>query len=246
MSSRSTHRAHWWSKIALFILWAAFASIAYNIYSEVRELALIGDLEEFGDAEYDPATLDRIDANEERQNHAMYGYLAAMALSTLALLIWTSRANRACRDLGATHMRFTPGWAGAYWLLPIVNLYRPYQVVRELWTTTHPDRRPSPLVKWWWIAWLATGFVSRYGDGMLPADPTLDDFRQADYFYLFSHALDILAFSLAIIVVTRLSAQLNSLADRVSLAAARVVSDSADRSKTKQDLDDGAIGSGDV
>ena len=227
MSSKlSTGRALRAGKVALFILWASFAAVAYNIYSEVQELALIDDLEQLdaaGVEYYDEETSARVDANDERQRHAMFGYLAAVVLSTIVLLIWTSRTNRACRDLGARGMEFTPGWAWGFWLIPILNLVKPFQIVRELWTTTDPDGRASPLVGCWWIAWLGSGFVARFAARDLPADATLEDFRHADHANLLSHGVDIIAFALTIVVVTKLTARLKAYHDRVEPAAARVV-----------------------
>lgn len=221
-----TRRAARASKIALFVLWAAFAAIAYNVYTEVAELALIDDLEQIearGDEYYSDATLARIDANEERQRRGMIAYGAAIVFGTIGLLFWVSRTNKACHELGAP-MRFTPGWAWGYWLVPFLNLVRPFQVVQELWVTTDPDRRSSPLIGWWWAAWLATGFVSRFADNGMSAEAGLDEFRRADHILLFSHALDIVGFALTIVLVTRLTARLAAFRDRVALAEARVVS----------------------
>ena len=221
-NTRAAARARRSAKIALFFLWASFAAVAYNIYSEVAELALIDHLEAIGD-EYTDDTLARIDANEERQRNARVGYVIALGLSTIALLVWVSRTNRACRELGATDMEFTPGWAWGVWLIPIINLFRPYQVVRELWRTTDIDRRESGLVLGWWLVWIGSGFVSRFGGEVTDPNASLDEFRRVDYYWLFSHAVDIVAYALAIVVVSKLARKLDGFAERQTAAKARVV-----------------------
>ena len=230
-SFKRTSRALRASKIALFVLWAAFAALAYNIYSELQELSLIGHLEELEETlppgdDYDDETYARIEANEDRQTYAMIGHLTALSLSMVFLLLWVSRTNRACRELGATELRFTPGWAWGYWLIPILNLFRPFQIITELWETTDPDGKSNSLLGWWWAAWIVSGFASRFVGNVGP-DATLAEYRHADHMLLGSHGLDIIGLALTIVVVSKLTAKLRAFHDRVALATVRVVSEEA-------------------
>ena len=47
--------------------------------------------------------------------------------------IWIYRANYNARQLGATDMQFSPGWAVGWNFIPIANLWKPYQAMREIW-----------------------------------------------------------------------------------------------------------------
>ena len=61
--------------------------------------------------------------------------------------------------LGASDMRFTPGWAIGWYCVPVACFWRPYQAMTEIWRAS---RNPSdwrgepvsPLLRWWWILWL--------------------------------------------------------------------------------------------
>ncbi len=231
---KRTQKARRASKVLLFVLYASFAAVAYNIYSEVQELRLIDEIEAFesddvGDdvEEYaDSQDLDaRIDANDDRQRSAAIGYLASLLLSLLMLAIWSRRVNSACRELGASDMRFTPGWSSAYWFLPIVNLYRPFQVVKELWTTTSENGVLSPLLSVWWAAWIFSGVIGRFAKSSMSGDSiTLAEHRQADQILLVSHAVDLIAFALTIFVVTKITTQLIGFQERRTVPGVRVVS----------------------
>lgn len=85
---------------------------------------------------------------------------------TIAVLVltWIYRANHNARALGASDMAFTPGWAIGWYFVPVVNLWRPFQAMREIWrASSAPEdwrRQPgSPLLGWWWALWILPFFV---------------------------------------------------------------------------------------
>ena len=61
--------------------------------------------------------------------------------------VWQHRAASAARSLGlrSTH---SPGWGVGSWFVPVVNLWMPYQAIRDCLPAGHPDR---PLVLRWWL-----------------------------------------------------------------------------------------------
>jgi hypothetical protein len=80
-------------------------------------------------------------------------------LSIAAVVIacmWQYRAASAARALGfpATH---SPGWGVGSWFVPIVNLWMPYQAIRDCLPPDDPNRR---LVLRWWLTLLAAGWLS--------------------------------------------------------------------------------------
>ena len=74
----------------------------------------------------------------------------------IVLAIWTYNGTKALLATGH-RTTLTAGWAAAGWIVPIINLWYPYQAVRDLLPVDHPARR---LVGWWWAAWLTTGVAS--------------------------------------------------------------------------------------
>ena len=80
-------------------------------------------------------------------------YLGA-AISWLA---WLSRAIDNVPALGGGRPRGSPREAITAWFVPVVNLARPYWILRDLHDRLAvPGRRNAPLHAWW-ICWLPTG-----------------------------------------------------------------------------------------
>jgi len=48
------------------------------------------------------------------------------------------------------------------WLVPILNFWRPKQIIEEIWRKVTPDgesREVPRLLHWWWGLWIVTGIV---------------------------------------------------------------------------------------
>jgi hypothetical protein len=73
----------------------------------------------------------------------------------IAFLMWLHRAVRQSQalriDVGAT-----PGWAVGCWFVPIVNVVKPYRIVRDLLRGLGGESLPGAAhVGLWWGLWLA-------------------------------------------------------------------------------------------
>ncbi|MFC1747111.1 DUF4328 domain-containing protein [Candidatus Neomarinimicrobiota bacterium] len=88
--------------------------------------------------------------------------LLLMVISTGFLLNWTYRANGNLHALHVKGLQFSPKWAMGWFIIPVLNLWKPYPVLKELWQASHgsPDWRWQPvsiLIPVWWLLWL--GFL---------------------------------------------------------------------------------------
>lgn len=122
--------------------------------------------------------------------------LVVYITTAIAFCMWTHRANRNARALGAAQMKFTPGWAVGWYFIPIANLWKPRQVMREIWHASEnpsaalDDKTPT-LVSNWWTLWLVTNLLGqmafRYG---LRAE-TVRDVMASEVFSLVSDFVQI-------------------------------------------------------
>lgn len=84
------------------------------------------------------------------------------------LWLYQARGNVELVRAGAHHAR-RKGWVWAGWVVPVVNLWFPYQVVRDVATDPYQPSRSSSLLGWWWTLWLASIIFERIGTRVLNA-----------------------------------------------------------------------------
>ena len=80
----------------------------------------------------------RVDEADAVSNDAVYrsiglGQLAVFLVTAVYWLVWLHRSYANLSAVGVRKTRFTAGWAVGYWFVPIANLWRPYQVMKDLW-----------------------------------------------------------------------------------------------------------------
>ncbi len=101
-------------------------------------------------------------------------------------LIWLHRAYNNLYPLKAPNIEYSATWAVGYWFIPILNLFRPYQVVREVWRESDPDFDPelnflsntvgsSAYIGAWWAFWIITNIVSNIAGRIIDAKGTTDE-----------------------------------------------------------------------
>jgi len=111
--------------------------------------------------------------------------LAALVGTGIVWLVWLRRAYRNLALVGSKRSRFTTRQAVGYWFIPLVNLVRAYQVMKDLWLRSESmndrdayDDLPAPtLLSSWWGASLTWGALEEVvaataGGARTPLDPT--------------------------------------------------------------------------
>ena len=86
-------------------------------------------------------------------------HLSAFLVSGFFILKWIHRTN-ANAQLYTGAMTVSPGWNVGFFFIPIANLWKPFQGVRETWEASHRTEGPAPSwMRWWWACWLATNIL---------------------------------------------------------------------------------------
>jgi hypothetical protein len=105
-----------------------------------------------------------------------YGIFIAVYVVTC---LWLHRV-RTNLDLLAPTLRHarSPGWAWGGWVVPVVNLWFPFQVVRDV-ARDERGRSIASGLGAWWTFWLLSLFVERIGIRIITSQSAVD-----------SHAID--------------------------------------------------------
>jgi len=118
------------------------------------------------------ADLLRLSNNIERISYFIVG---TVFVTTILLVLWLRRMYRNLASLGKLGTRFRRGWAVWGWFVPVLNLFRPKQMINEVWYAgdlelparyryiAPRERVPGVLNVWWgfWIGAGLLGFIQR-------------------------------------------------------------------------------------
>jgi len=150
-------------------------------------------------------------ANDSRQATIGYIYFTVFVFTAIAFCVWIHRAHRNLPALGNRDLKYSPGWAVGAFFVPILSLFRPYQITKEIWKASDPyigtggkdwqDAPVSPLIIWWWITFLISSYAGYISLRMSLSAKTIDDFLSLSFVTLTTDIVDILAAILAIALV---------------------------------------------
>jgi hypothetical protein len=216
--------------LAKVVTGAFFVYLAADIWAvllSVQGLDIIGRLKTDGDV--GGAELLTFVQRLDNLVPVMYG---ALAVIVVAFCMWTHRVATNAVAFGSRRMT-TPGWAVGYYFIPILNLWRPYQAIGDVWRDSDPNA-PSddsfssltaPL-PWffivWWLSWIASGIFERVATRMLRDVSSLDDMTTGFRWLLYAVGIDLFAGILCLTVVWKLTGRQEKRAP-AAMPAARVV-----------------------
>lgn len=139
-----------WAKVALV---TAGAAAALSVLVTLNEIDLLVRLR---DQPFE-VTTQELAHSDSYVRTPVTVYLGALMFAVVAYCFWIHRAYRNLLALDQVRPRFSPGWAIGWYFVPVMNLFRPYQVMSEIWRTSDPVRPPheraegravSPLIGW--------------------------------------------------------------------------------------------------
>ncbi|HEY5715966.1 MAG TPA: DUF4328 domain-containing protein [Psychromonas sp.] len=92
--------------------------------------------------------------------------LIAFVVSAILILQWIYRANYNVRQFGAQNLSYTPAWSIAYYFIPLFNLWKPYQAMKEIWLASkNPLQwsrgKTAAVLPVWWALWLCSNLLNQ-------------------------------------------------------------------------------------
>jgi uncharacterized protein DUF4328 len=186
-----------------------------TVLSAILEIGHLNILAGTSTATLDLETAQRIDDSNAALSTEYLVTFCAYVFSAGFFAAWTFRAYKNAIALGAQRPRFGPGWAIGGWFVPILGLWRPKQIVNDIWRASDPEDPPlsrnwheravPALLTVWWALYIVSNLVDRIS-ARVPTD-TIEQRRSATGWALAASILTVLAALLAILVVRRLTAR---------------------------------------
>lgn len=157
----NTQRAKW----AQILIWI---NLGIGILSLISSLLQYRLLDKVNKGHYvDENTLL---FNDLREGLLGIALLIVYLISVVTFIRWFRRAYYNLNNRVLNPM-YAEGWGAGAWFVPILNLFRPYQIMKEIDSKTGlliEKRRQKPiasnntLIGFWWALWIINGVFGRY------------------------------------------------------------------------------------
>jgi hypothetical protein len=200
-SFRWTKEPHMLTATLIFLILSCGIFDLINAWSNYEQLLLFQDLN--NGLTVDDSVLER---NEEREEIISICIFAIFIVTGIVFAKWTHQAVVNSRGFGSKSMKYTPGWAAAYYFIPIINIYKPYKVMMEVWKVSmNPNNWQNQggtlLISFWWYSWIIVGYVGIAVSKQFFKSETLEAYIQAYQLYIAHDVANFIVALLAILVV---------------------------------------------
>jgi hypothetical protein len=152
----------------------------------------------------------------DNRNRAMLPIsIVIWILTAVAFIRWLRAAYSNVDVVAAAERRYARGWATGGWFVPILNLWRPKQVVNDVWRAGGrdvEDAEPGWLLLSWWLLWLLADVVLRVAGGSYNAAETPEEWRTGTIIFLIGDVMSLIAAFLAVVVVRHATDRLDGRA----------------------------------
>jgi hypothetical protein len=184
------------------------------VMSDIAEVSLLGRLIDGEDV-----TFSELDGNDDRQQLIGIVQFVALIVGAIVFIRWMHRAYKNVDVVDVGERRYGHGWAIGAWFVPFLNLWRPKQIVNDIWRAGATDpatKEPGGLLLAWWTFWIVGGVVSQVAIRLWFDGDTPEEVRGGSIAWAVSDAIDIVTATLAILMVRRATDRLDGRAAALS------------------------------
>ncbi|MCC9070408.1 DUF4328 domain-containing protein [Flavobacterium sp. F-65] len=155
------------AKNAILLIWIV---LAINVVSLVSNLLQYNLLHTVGNGGF--ITPDEANANDSTQQIIAIIFLIVYIISAVTFIQWFRRAYYNLHLKVGHYLSHNEGWAAGGWFVPIVCLYRPIQIMRELYDDTalylsgkgiKTDKNlTNKALTPWWTLWIVSSIMGQF------------------------------------------------------------------------------------
>lgn len=192
--------------------------VVFSIIIVVTLLGIVSDylqlnlLEKVTNGEY--VSDEELDANDTREMVVALIQTAVYITSVFFFLYWFRRAYANIKRAGEKIER-DDSWAVWSFIVPIISLFWPYQIMKEVWVKTQKiikrfdtsfeaDYNTAPIL-FWWILFLASNVVGRYILRNSFQEDSIESLTSLTKAHLISDSIQIIEALMVLFLVSRIS-----------------------------------------
>ncbi len=194
------------ARFAIYMLWIMFGLEIVSLISSSFQYSLLQDA-----LNGEPVTDEMWSMNDLRESLVSLVYLMGYIGMLVAFIMWFRRAyyNLHQRTGG---LNYTEGWAAGAWFVPIINLYRPCEIMYELYNKTwqvlaskegadSPQKCPTSTIGWWWALWIINIVAGQFAFRISLTAETVDGLITSTFISIIGSLIGILlmVFSLKVV-----------------------------------------------
>ena len=146
------------SQNAILLIWIALAINCISLISSYFQYDLLQTAANGGEISIEYAT-----SNDNREQAIGIIQIIVLVVSAITFIQWFRRAYFNLH-LRVNHLSHSEGLAAGCWFVPIVNFFRPYQIMKELFQATHLFLKRNEVhtrehfsittLSLWWTFWI--------------------------------------------------------------------------------------------
>jgi len=154
------------AKIAIVFIYIVLGFEILSLLSGYFQYNLLQEVSSGGIMTPEAAT-----ANDTRERIVGILYLIAYIASAVTFIQWFRRAYSNLH-LRVDNLSHPEGWAAGSWFVPIINLYRPFHIMKELQIDTcyvlaqkgvsKDENDSTQYIGWWWSLWILNNFIGQF------------------------------------------------------------------------------------
>lgn len=216
------------AKNVLLVFYLLIGLTIIGIYSGYLELEILKNAQQGDFAEESVAN-----ASDMRQMVIGLLQTVIFIVSVVVFLNWFRRAYGNLHRLGITSLKHKESMAVWTWFIPIIVLFRPFQIMKEIWTETQASiKKFDPnyvllnggiFIGVWWTLFIISNFLGRYILKSAFKTETIEQLIEGSQAMLLSDIMQIPEALLVVVIVFRISKMESKLAEEVKKTGGKVV-----------------------
>ena len=154
------------AKNAILLIWIVLALDIISITSDFFQYKLI-----YAAGHGELPTEAAATSNDLRQQIIAIASIIVSIISAITFILWFRRGYFNLHQRVNT-LSYSEGWAAGGWFVPIISLFYPHKLMKEMWretdyiisknNNTYQTKNSISIIGWWWTLWIIVEFAARF------------------------------------------------------------------------------------